>query len=468
MLRNICWWLGLNNDCDIRSARCIACQCTTNKITIEPLHPSIMSTIPWHIIAIDFASTPTSEKLLNVYDEGSRKLFAVKTNGETAKDAIRACQQIFDKYGVPSIVKSDNGPAFISFEFKTFAKKNNFIHRKVTPLHPEANGAVERSVQIDNKAIKAAIIDGRNWREPLKTRIQRYNETPHSMTGVTLNALLTGSRQNGIFPSITKQIPHDDIIKKAKDNDDKRKALMKKYRDKRVHAKHNELNINDPILEQWDRNNKFKAFFDPSPYRVIAVNGTMITAQRNDKTVTRNSKKFKKISEDCYKNAMIRLALENRTSQEINPIIYAAFKRNQTRHVPLSPPVTPAVLALNNRVITRQMAKILATTKEAATNNTPIQNQNQINEQIMDDELQRFQDQYDEENLKTTNRLENSEAQAATTSETIVVEQPNLNASTQNNQHSATVTGELQSGSKSNTLTLRVPCSSDDESMELS
>ena len=143
LLRNICYWPGMDNDIENMTENCITCQVTTNKMAIEPLLLSVKAEEPWHTIAIDFGSMPTTENILNVYDESSRKLFAMVSKGET----INICQQIFSKYGVPKVVKSDNGPAFKSKEFCNFAKKLNFVHRKVTPLHPQANGAAERKVQ---------------------------------------------------------------------------------------------------------------------------------------------------------------------------------------------------------------------------------------------------------------------------------------------------------------------------------
>ena len=53
----------------------------------------------------------------------------------------------FAYLGVARRVTSDNGPPFNSEQFKDFAKEEGFVHHRVTPNHPRANGQVERFMQ---------------------------------------------------------------------------------------------------------------------------------------------------------------------------------------------------------------------------------------------------------------------------------------------------------------------------------
>ena len=43
---------------------------------------------------------------------------------------------------------SDNGPCFISKEFKDFLRKNGVMHITSAPYHPASNGMAERAVRI--------------------------------------------------------------------------------------------------------------------------------------------------------------------------------------------------------------------------------------------------------------------------------------------------------------------------------
>ena len=59
-----------------------------------------------------------------------------------ANAVIPKLDRIFAAYGVPEVVKTDNGPSFNEHKFAQLADYLGFVFRKVTPLWPEANGEV--------------------------------------------------------------------------------------------------------------------------------------------------------------------------------------------------------------------------------------------------------------------------------------------------------------------------------------
>ena len=61
----------------------------------------------------------------------------------SAQCAVLWMEKIFTTYGVPEVIKSDNGPLLTcSKRFVDFAEEQGFKHRKVTPGWAEANGDV--------------------------------------------------------------------------------------------------------------------------------------------------------------------------------------------------------------------------------------------------------------------------------------------------------------------------------------
>ena len=54
---------------------------------------------------------------------------------------------LFSFVGIPKVVKTDNGPPFNGQKFAEFVEFFNFRHRKITPLHPSANGQAEMFMQ---------------------------------------------------------------------------------------------------------------------------------------------------------------------------------------------------------------------------------------------------------------------------------------------------------------------------------
>ena len=71
---------------------------------------------------------------------------------------------------------------------------------------------------------------------------------------------------------------------------------MKMYADAKGHAKSQKLQPGDSVLVRAPKVNKFSSYYDPVPYKVTDVKGSMITAARPGHTITRNTSFFKKIS----------------------------------------------------------------------------------------------------------------------------------------------------------------------------
>jgi hypothetical protein len=81
--------------------------------------------------------------------------------------------------------------------------------------------------------------------------------------------------------------------KQALENDARAKARAQEDYDRRMHAKEPILYVGSQVLFKLKRQNKSSSAWDSEPYTVTSVNGSMITATRRDKTVTRNSSSFK-------------------------------------------------------------------------------------------------------------------------------------------------------------------------------
>lgn len=76
----------------------------------------------------------------------------------SAKAVTPKLDKIFSAFGIPMVVKSDNGPPFNSAEFASFAEYLGFKQRKVTPHWPQANGEVERFMKTIKKMLRTAVI----------------------------------------------------------------------------------------------------------------------------------------------------------------------------------------------------------------------------------------------------------------------------------------------------------------------
>lgn len=121
---------------------CEACLIATPECKREPLQMSPLPAAPWKEISIDFTKIPNKEYLL-ITDDYSRYPVVETVKSTAATTVIPKLDKVFSEFGVPDVVKSDNGPPFNSKEFTAFADDLGFKHRKVTPKWAPANGEVK-------------------------------------------------------------------------------------------------------------------------------------------------------------------------------------------------------------------------------------------------------------------------------------------------------------------------------------
>ena len=97
-------------------------------------------------------------------------------------------RKIFALHGLPQVIVSDNGPAFIGPEIKEFFQKNGVRHLYTAPYHPASNGQAERMVQTFKESMKKL------QHGDIETKLSRllfgYRTTPSSVTGKTPAELL--------------------------------------------------------------------------------------------------------------------------------------------------------------------------------------------------------------------------------------------------------------------------------------
>ena len=88
-------------------------------------------------------------------------------------------------YGVPKTIKSDNGSAFISREYKSFCKEYNIIRRYGTPNQHTGTGLVERTIQSLRSLTKTNLEETQNLLESLNKALYVLRFTIHSETKKT-------------------------------------------------------------------------------------------------------------------------------------------------------------------------------------------------------------------------------------------------------------------------------------------
>ena len=117
--------------------KCIACQSAGNSNNPEPMQITPTKHKPWTSVAIDFYGPipRTGQYLLVVIDTYSKFPEVEIVNSTEAKTCIPKLDTIFANYGIPSKIKTDNGPPFNGKEFETYTRSLGIewkcCHRKI-------------------------------------------------------------------------------------------------------------------------------------------------------------------------------------------------------------------------------------------------------------------------------------------------------------------------------------------------
>ena len=125
---------------------------------------------------------PNHEYALVVTDQYSRYPEVEFVQSTSLQPTRRKLKKIFETYGVPKKVQTDNGPPFNSKEFKEFAAETGFQHKTITPRHPKAQGQVEGFNKLVNKSAVIANQESIDVKEATYDILQAYRSTPHPAT----------------------------------------------------------------------------------------------------------------------------------------------------------------------------------------------------------------------------------------------------------------------------------------------
>ena len=219
----------------------------------------------------------------------------------TATTTIPKLDKVFSEFGVPDVIRSDDGLPLNSEEFAAFANDLGFKHRKVTPKWARANGEVERFVRTVKKVIKTAKVEHKNNRQELNRLLRNYHITSHSTTRIAPATALFGRSMKTKLPELTTACSDPEI----RERDQTAKVKMKEHADNKRYVKPSNAKEGDTVLvKRDDSKKKSDTPYDPRPNVIVEKKGTMVTAENDDGIqVTRNSSFFKSMPTAKEENA---------------------------------------------------------------------------------------------------------------------------------------------------------------------
>lgn len=192
LARSVVWWPGISSAIEEMVKSCAECLQTAKEPKKAPIHHWEMPSRPFERVHVDFAGPFLEVRFFILVDALSKWPEITVVKHEDSQTAIRCCEEIFSRFGLPLILVSDNGSAFTSGEFQEFLAHNKIRHRRTAPHHPATNGQAERHNQNFKDALKALKATSRDIHEKLRTFLTQYRRTPHSITGVSPSWVLFG------------------------------------------------------------------------------------------------------------------------------------------------------------------------------------------------------------------------------------------------------------------------------------
>lgn len=203
---------------------------------------------PWEHLAIDFKEKlPNKQTLLVVVDYFSRFVEVEFMTNASVTETILRLKRIFSRLGIPKSIRADNGPQFISKQFKQFCNSYAILLEHSPPYWPQANGEVERQNRSLEKRLQIAYGAGKDLSNELSDYLLMYHSTIHSTTGETPTELMFGRNNKDKLPVIRKQIEDFDGYREM-DRLNKKKGRV--YSDQKRNATKSNIKPGDQVFEK--------------------------------------------------------------------------------------------------------------------------------------------------------------------------------------------------------------------------
>ena len=142
--RSAIFWPGITNDIKELISACPTCIAHQPSQCKEPLMSHEIPTRPWQKVGTDLFTWNNRQFLVTV-DYYSRYFEIDELSSTTSNAVIKRLCHHFARHGIPQILISDNGPQYVSDEFKQFTKSWDFEHKTSSPMYSKSNGLAEKN-----------------------------------------------------------------------------------------------------------------------------------------------------------------------------------------------------------------------------------------------------------------------------------------------------------------------------------
>ncbi|XP_058987406.1 uncharacterized protein K02A2.6-like [Musca domestica] len=277
-IRSKIWWPLVDRDIEKYVKSCYECMLVSRPIPPAPMKRRIMPDSPWACVAMDLLGPlPNHDFVFVVIDYYSRYHELKFMKKITSTEIIDFLEEIFARHGYPKSITADNGPQFVSEEFKTFCSTNNIDLMTSPPYWPQANGEVENLNRSLLKRLQIAHSQGLDYKKEIH-KIPSLNDVEENV-----------------------------IDSEARDNDIVNKDKGKQRADSDRNAVDCNIRVGDKVLmRNTVHSNKLSTTFGQTEYEVTERKGNDVVISGEGRVYRRNITHVKKIPTDSSLPSLAR------------------------------------------------------------------------------------------------------------------------------------------------------------------
>ncbi|GKT29468.1 Transposon Tf2-6 polyprotein, partial [Aduncisulcus paluster] len=207
-------WTNIKKDISGFVHNCLVCQRERLRIEWKETKGCTFVDKPFYSVAVDtigpFPESRDGNKYgLSFIDSFTRYIEIFPTKTAKAEEAASILyHEYILRFGVPEIIKSDNGKQFVNSLWEHLLKWLDISHRKTTVYNPQSNGIVERSNRELLKFLRALIGEGlepEDWDKNFPLIRFLMNNQEHTLLGVTPFEMVYGRRADEVFDLFRKE-----------------------------------------------------------------------------------------------------------------------------------------------------------------------------------------------------------------------------------------------------------------------
>ena len=200
------YWPQLHKDVSAYCRDCHTCQLSgkpNQRIKPAPLQPIPVLHEPFAKVLIDCVGPlPKTRRghqyLLTIMCSSTRYPEAIPLRNISSKLVVGELVKFFTKFGIPSIVQSDQGSNFTSGVFQQAMNILGVKQQLSTPYHPESQGALERFHQtLKSTLTKYCLETANDWDDGVPLVLFAIRDSCQESLGFSPNELLFGREVRG-------------------------------------------------------------------------------------------------------------------------------------------------------------------------------------------------------------------------------------------------------------------------------